>query len=321
MYIYHTGIMALKILKEDDKRYYFICICDCGNEISVRKDHINKSVNSCGCLRNKVPELIGNEYGKLVILKFDGYVYHGIKGRKYKRRKWLCSCGCGNELSVIEQSLLSGNTQSCGCIASESAIAAKFNDLTGRTFDRLFVVKMARRIPNNILWECKCDCGNITEVRGSNLLGDITHSCGCYFKDKVTKHGMCKLGAAAYAAFRRKDPIVRLRHQISNYVRKGLRKKGQNKAGKIFDYLPYTLIELKQHLEKQFEPWMNWENYGGYNNDPKKTWQVDHIKPQSSFNFTSMKDIKFQECWALSNLRPLEKKANMSKGNRMIKPI
>ena len=53
-----------------------------------------------------------------------------------------------------------------------------FIDLTGQKFNRLTVIE---RIPNTspIMWKCKCDCGNIIEVRGSYLRNGHTKSCGC----------------------------------------------------------------------------------------------------------------------------------------------
>lgn len=68
----------------------------------------------------------------------------------------------------------------------------------------------------------------------------------------------------------------------------------------------YTLEDLKQHLESQFTPEMNWSNYGEY-------WELDHIIPQNLFNFKSMNDIDFQICWSLNNLRPLTRKENRSR--------
>lgn len=43
----------------------------------------------------------------------------------------------------------------------------------------------------------------------------------------------------------------------------------------------------------------------------------DHARPIASFNFNSPDDKEFKDCWALSNLRPLEAKENMSKGSRI----
>ena len=58
-------------------------------------------------------------------------------------------------------------------------------------------------------------------------------------------------------------------------------------VSKIFNILPYTFEELKINLEKQFDNKMTWNNYGSY-------WHLDHIIPQSHFNFNSfmMKILK-----------------------------
>lgn len=62
--------------------------------------------------------------------------------------------------------------------------------------------------------------------------------------------------------------------------------------------------------EKQFDSNMNWSNYGKY-------WHIDHIYPQSLLPYTSMTDENFKKCWALDNLQPLEKIANIKKGNKI----
>ena len=53
-------------------------------------------------------------------------------------------------------------------------------DLTGKRFGRLVVVRMSdRKRGNNRLWECACDCGAFTYVRGDGLKSGKTQSCGC----------------------------------------------------------------------------------------------------------------------------------------------
>lgn len=128
----------------------------------------------------------------------------------------------------------------------------------------------------------------------------------------------------AYAKNRYKtNPIVKLNEIISSTIRKVV--KLSNRKDSKLKYLPYTVEKLKQHLEKQFEPWMNWDNHGNYNsilwndNDPNTwTWQIDHIIPRSTLPYTSMEDKNFQKCWALDNLRPLSAKQNITDGNRRI---
>ena len=66
-------------------------------------------------------------------------------------------------------------------------------DLKGKAFGRLVVLrKLDERKNGEILWLCKCDCGNTTKVRGYYLRTGHTTSCGCYHQEQVrrgiTKH-------------------------------------------------------------------------------------------------------------------------------------
>lgn len=104
-------------------------------------------------------------------------------------------------------------------------------------------------------------------------------------------------------------------HAISFKMR-GKNGKDYYLSERIFDYLPYTPTALKLYIESQWEPWMNWDNYGKYDKN-KRTWQIDHIIPQSKLPYDSMEYPNFKKCWALSNLRPLETIENIRKGNKI----
>lgn len=123
-----------------------------------------------------------------------------------------------------------------------------------------------------------------------------------------------------YLKLRRKsDPAFKLRKDVSRTVSAALKSNNGSKNGwSIMDYLPYSIEELKQHLEKQFESWMTWDNHGKYNPNIQ-TWQIDHIIPQSLLLYASMDDENFQKCWALDNLQPLKAIDNIKKGNKIIK--
>jgi len=113
------------------------------------------------------------------------------------------------------------------------------------------------------------------------------------------------------------DSCYKLRSCISRSVRHGIKNNGGSKRGSsILNKLPYTMQELKQHIESLWESWMNWNNYGKYDSN-RRTWQIDHIKPHFSFYYESMDCEEFRQCWALSNLRPLESLANIKKGNKI----
>jgi len=105
----------------------------------------------------------------------------------------------------------------------------------------------------------------------------------------------------------RKDPAKHLGGNMSSYIRTVL--KGKKNNQRWVDLVGYTALELIKHLEKQFDDKMTWDNYGPY-------WHVDHIKPVSLFNYTSVEDVEFVECWSLNNLQPLEASENLRKSNK-----
>lgn len=66
----------------------------------------------------------------------------------------------------------------------------KKEDLTGRRFGRLTVVAEEDvRWNGNVVWLCKCDCGNYTRVRASHLKRGGVMSCGCLNQSIITRHG------------------------------------------------------------------------------------------------------------------------------------
>lgn len=108
------------------------------------------------------------------------------------------------------------------------------------------------------------------------------------------------------------DITYKLRTNFSHLVNYYMKLNNSSKNGKsMLKYFDYTLDQLKRHIESQFDNKMSWDNYGSY-------WHIDHIIPQSILPYTSMEDDNFKKCWDLKNLRPLEKIANIKKGNRLI---
>ena len=70
-------------------------------------------------------------------------------------------------------------------------------DMTGRVIGRLLVIEeCGRDAHGQVLWRCRCECGNEVIVRGSSLRNEDTTSCGCYRRDRAgevhTTHGMHK---------------------------------------------------------------------------------------------------------------------------------
>lgn len=110
------------------------------------------------------------------------------------------------------------------------------------------------------------------------------------------------------AARQRATPWGNITMKVFGSLRQALRKGGTG-VSKYNAYLGYSWAELRDHLEAQFRDGMTWENWG-------PVWELDHIKPLSSLRYETLDCPLFREAWALSNIRPLERKANRRKFNR-----
>lgn len=76
------------------------------------------------------------------------------------------------------------------------------------------------------------------------------------------------------------DPLFRLTRNIRSLIDYSFRNKNYKKSYRTEEILGCSFEEFKQHLESQFEPWMNWDNRGGHSIiEQNKTWDIDHIVP------------------------------------------
>ena len=118
----------------------------------------------------KFIDLTGEKIGKLTVIE---------KTNKRNNGKivWLCKCECGNLIEVRSTSLTQKITTSCGC--NRKLLNSK--NLLGQKFGKLTVIEKTekRSSGGNIIWKCKCDCGNIVEVPSNHLKNNETLSCGC----------------------------------------------------------------------------------------------------------------------------------------------
>ena len=51
--------------------------------------------------------------------------------------------------------------------------------MIGARFGRLVVIEQAPKIDRYARVRCRCDCGALTEVRGTHLRSGHSRSCGC----------------------------------------------------------------------------------------------------------------------------------------------
>lgn len=60
----------------------------------------------------KIKDLSGKRFGRLVALSYAGK-------NKWGHALWLYQCDCGNHKIISSNSVLQGNTKSCGCLDKE----------------------------------------------------------------------------------------------------------------------------------------------------------------------------------------------------------
>lgn len=71
-------------------------------------------------------------------------------------------------------------------------IGRKYTELSGKRFGKLLVLCRINRTEdgdNAPIWECKCDCGNMTKVKSGNLMNGKTNSCGCIRRKNTSELG------------------------------------------------------------------------------------------------------------------------------------
>lgn len=98
-----------------------------------------------------------------------------------------------------------------------------------------------------------------------------------------------------------------VRESMSGMVKRICKLTGKKKKLKTIEYLGYTVVELKEHLESLFTDGMTWNNHG--------KWHIDHIVPVSWWLKNDVTDPSMIN--ALINLQPLWAKDNLSKSDKI----
>lgn len=116
--------------------------------------------------------IAGQTFENLIVLS-DDFVDEN-------RTKIMVRCKCGKEFGINKSNLMRGNTKSCGIGACNSL---RINEV-GNKYGYLLVLEETSPITgyvnsDSLHWKCKCDCGIISIVRGTELRSDRIKSCGC----------------------------------------------------------------------------------------------------------------------------------------------
>ena len=129
-----------------------------------------------------VKNIEGQVFGRLTAIRPTG---ESIK----RHAIWECACSCGSIVYLPSNSLVSGNTTSCGCYQIECAInkcksrigipSKNRLNLMGMTFGKLTVIGESDSVNNKARWWVRCSCGNEKIMHSGALASGKTNSCGC----------------------------------------------------------------------------------------------------------------------------------------------
>jgi hypothetical protein len=165
------------------------CRCNCGNEFDVIADNLKKRPNmTCNECAKKIRadkqriDRSGVKYGRLTILEVVKDT-HPTKVR--------CQCECGNFYVGIQTDIVTGHTQSCGCLQKERTSESNIKDWTG-IVSKYGVEFLCQDIMNDKgqwLWKCRCGvCGNIFTALPAKINNGHITSCGCALQSAGERH-------------------------------------------------------------------------------------------------------------------------------------
>lgn len=139
-------------------------------------------------------------------------------------------------------------------------MGAKWIDLTGSKFGSLTVLKEVGKTKNNMkLWECECSCGNRVVVPTNNLKSGHTKSCGCAWKNSITKHGKCD--TRLYSIWR------------------NMKQRCYNCKNKAFNNYGGRGISVSNEWKESFERFYEWSISHGYSKD----LQLDRVDNNGNY--------------------------------------
>lgn len=105
------------------------------------------------------------------------------------------------------------------------------------------------------------------------------------------------------------DELFKLKTRIRGLISISFANKGFKKGTKSRHILGCSFETFKQHIERQFQKGMTWDNYG--------EWHLDHIIPMASAN-TEEDALKLNH---YTNFQPLWAKDNLKKSDKILEPI
>lgn len=176
-------LTVMRRVENKGRKVYYECKCSCGNIKVIRGSHlISGKIKSCGCYcKQRIHEtnfidLVGKRFGKLYVKGIESYP---SKENNYTTL-YRATCDCGKDIVINGGYLTKGKgTKSCGCLHKEITSKRKLDDLTGKQFGELTVIKRVENTPGGeTRYLCRCSCNSLIKVTAPRLKAG-QKSCGC----------------------------------------------------------------------------------------------------------------------------------------------
>lgn len=212
-----------------------------------------------------IDDLCGLKFNHLTVIKYANDYVRKKTGQHI--RQWECQCDCGNIKIVREDSLKSGHTKSCGCLS--------YKDIKGNRYGRLLVLESIpeRNKNRNVLWRCRCDCGNIIVVPTAYLINGNTKSCGCLQIDNTIK-------ASLKHGFVVGGNIEKLYH-----IWIGMKQRCSNPKCKEYKNYGGRGITVCDEWANDYATFRQWAYSNGYDETKtKKECSIDRIDNNKGYN-------------------------------------
>lgn len=175
-------------------------------------------------------------------------------------------------------------------------------ELAGKRFGKLVAIeKTDERYRKNVLWKCKCDCGNEVLVIASRLTSGHTKSCGCLIKESIKNVAKAYRESSSY-----KPPKSRRTHgEAGTTLYKlwtSMKERCNNKNAENYKYYGEKGVKLCGEWNKNYESFRDWAIENGY----AEGLTIDRINPEDGYTPENCR-------WAT-----IEEQANNKTTNRYI---
>ena len=136
------------------------------------------------------------------------------------------------------------------------------NDLTGRTFNDLYVIGVADDGQRKIHYICQCKCGNIKKVRADRLTSGTVKSCGCR-KKRTDRENVQNVPAMR----KQKERGFRCGNLRIYQTWQGMKRRCYNRQDPKYNIYGGRGIAMCDEWKKDFINFYNWAMENGYSDD------------------------------------------------------